>query len=439
VSATSPLGPLGPLGALLALSALSGLSRGQEPPAPAPADVPRPASTTSAAVVQDPRPVASPEAPDAGARVQAPDAGARPALVWDGKAPGDAAAFAALLEQFAQAWPESFRSTLLAGEAGADALWLLTLSRAPRERWDSLPAVLVAPTSESGGDAASAARLLQQCAVLLEASAGEGPLAGLAQHSVVHVVPWLRPAQAFAPRAVAPPDYEFPAGFAPGGEAGALPLASPAARALAQALLARPRIALCAWSGVEFAPPGGTGAAGSEGPAAFQPRGRPGSLQNFARDYLGTGVRLQRAPAGLELEARRQAEGEWAALLGALPRLTVELERAERLRPELWSFEVRITNQGQVATLQGAAALREPRAGWLTLEGAELVAAGAAEKDGAEHAALDVRGGRLALAHFAPGAVRRLRLVVRGQEAAAARVVLQGLRFESSALPLELR
>lgn len=391
------------------------------PPQPAPAP---PADG------QAPAPAVPSEESAARARVTPRD-DLRAAPGWDGAPPVDAAAFAARLAELAAAYPETLSYASAGRDARGGELWYATLTRAPVDERARLPALLCAPRSLHGGDAASATALLHQCAGLADAAAEQPVIAEALAHAVVHALFWLRPERVFVNAPGRPEELDFPAGWAFASAARPFPLADAETRAVANFVLAHPEIAIAAWSSdADLAPE----------PSAFvlidAAAGAGGSFERFVDEYLGvSSVRLFRAGA-TPAETRALAGAGFPLLLRALPHLGAARERTERLQPDVWAFDVRITNAGLAGTLEGSASVRELSSVRASLSGGEL--AGAALGSGAGFEPVPVRAGRVELGHLAGGAARTLRVFVRGAAGANARLELTSLRAGSTSVALNL-
>lgn len=383
----------------------------QRAPGDAPADVPAPASP-------------------ADARIQSSEDERGP-LAWDGTPPADAAAFAARLAEVAAAYPQTFAFASAGRDEHGGELWYATVTRASGDERPRLPALLCAPRSQHGGDAASATALLQQCIGLAELAARDKDVESALSRAVVHALFWLRPERAFTNAPARPDELDYPAGWTFGAAKRPFPLADGATRAVCEFALAHPEIAVVAWSsGADAAPEPGTlvnvDAAASAG----------GSFERFVDDYLGVrSVRLFRGGA-TPAETRALAGAGFSPLLNALPTLTAVRENVERLRPDLWACDVRIVNVGLAGTLEGRASVREHSSVRVALAGAEIV--GAALGSGAGFEPASVRAGRVELGHLAGGAARTLRLFVRGTAGANARLELTSLRAGGAAVALVL-
>jgi hypothetical protein len=407
----------------------AGVPPAQDAPVSTPVSPPN-SAPAQPAEGQAPPPVALPEDPAARARV-APRDDVRAAPGWDGAPPVDATAFAARLAELAAAYPETLSYASAGRDARGGEVWYATLTRAPVEERARLPALLCAPRSLHGGDAASATALLHQCAGLADAAAEQPVVAEALAHAVVHALFWLRPDRAFVNAPARPEELDFPAGWTFASAARPFPLADAETRAVAKFVLQHPEIAIAAWSSdADLAPE----------PSAFvlvdAAAGAGGSFERFVDEYLGvSSVRLFRAGAA-PAETRALASAGFPLLLRALPHLAAVRERTERLQPDVWAFDVRIANAGLAGTLEGSASVRELSSVRASLSGGEL--AGAALGSGAGFEPVPVRAGRVELGHLAGGAARTLRVFVRGAPGANARLELTSLRAGSASVALSL-
>ncbi|MBK7877933.1 MAG: hypothetical protein IPJ77_19820 [Planctomycetes bacterium] len=426
---------------LVALALLAQDPVADPTPRPVPDAPPAPVERAPDAPVQDPARTAQGEAPATGAetaRVNPPEPAAPPALAWDGSAPRTPEELEALLARFSTAWPASVRVEAIAAAREGGRTWRASVTRAAPEDEARLPALLLVPATTSAADGAALGRLLNACAGLLERAAREPAVEARLARCSVQFLFATEPTRAFQ-GGWPEPALDYPVGWKGGVGRPPHPLHEPETRAIAEFLLQHPSIGVLAFEAPSIAAPYELGA-----PAEARAPG--GSLERFAREYLGAGLAAWSAfPAELAnaadpAAARGVAAERLVLLLDALPRLEASEPKLERVRPDLWVLEVELANRGTTGTLEGSAAARERSSAWLDVAGADLAAvAGARSRPGAVYEPLAARANHLELGHLGGGESVRLRLVLRGAEGAEARVVVRSLRAGAVEVVVPLR
>lgn len=362
------------------------------------------------------------------------------------------------LSELATKYPDFVRVESLGKSASGAEIPVLTIARLEGESPAERPALLFVASVEA--DDLFGTELAVSVARSLAVQARrEESLAALLGRVVVYIVPCLNVdlrSQAFAalesgslklaPRKVEL-DRNFPAGWDPLGErsAGPYPLSEPEARALAEFVVARPNIAVCArWISKQAERPSGESwpaadqeaherlcaELGAQGLDAISHAG--GSFLRFAYVERGAfvcalGFPFQRGgplalPQVSELAGlRRKALGSTVALARSLPRVEVSAPVVAELGPGQWAIELELRNSGGLPTSSAhAAELAVTRPPELEVRGARVVAA-ALVSDG-EARSLAIRGDRVALRELGAGERLALRVFVSGEPGAPLRL-----------------
>lgn len=383
------------------------------------------ANDGAASTTQDGAPTLVPE------RVTPNEAAAAP-LAWDGGAPASPEALATLLASFENAYRGSFRYRSLGRSRGGRDVWLASVTRSRADELANVPSVLCAPRWDLPAGTAALGDALNQCAALLEALNRDAALAARLQNSAVHWLLDAQPERVFEASGVeAPTALDFPVGWSVSGAPRPHPLFDPESRAVASFALASPSIAAFA-------------RIGAAGDGAFAPLSQidaaaGGSFERFVSEYLG--ARVYDLPGGTQVrsESRSASAQRLATLLAALPQLAVDAPRAERLRGDVWLFDIPLSNTGQLATLEGSAAARERASVWMQLSGATLAAAACSRANGAPFEPLPASAERVCLGHLPGGATSTLRVIVRGAEGSRALLAIRSLRAGTLDVALELK
>lgn len=367
-------------------------------------------------------------------RVTPPEGSAPP--VWDGRAPATPEALTSLLAAFENAYRGSFRYRSLGRSRAGRDVWLASITRSAVADAAQIPAVLCAPRADLPAQA-SLEDALNQCAALLDAQTRDAALAARLSTSAVHWLLAPQPERAFPASGEPPTALDFPAGWSVAGAPRPHPLFDPESRAVASFALGAPAIGAFARAG---------DGAQSFAPLADAAQLAGGSLERFVSEYLGARVFDLPGATQSRTESRNAAAQRLTQLLAALPQLGVSTPRAERLREDVWLFDVPITNSGRIATLEGAAAERERSSVWMQLpadSGVSLAAVACSRGDGLPFEPLaqgaGEHAGRTGLGHLAPGRSMTLRIVVRGAEGGRTSLQLRSLRAGSIDVPLELK
>lgn len=360
----------------------------------------------------------------------------------------------AAMRELAARHPELVALESIGRSAGGRELLVLTLSDLAAGPARDKPALLVVDHLPAAG-VFGAEVALELAWTLAQSFAADPAVRALLRETALVVAPALDPdarADGAAPGVVVF-DLNFPLGWQPETlrkGSGSTPMARPETQA-AVAFLERQRHVVLAL-GVGANTLRGAPYPGAELPAEDRavletlaagevPEGGPrlvpwhqlgspgGGLMDYAYQARGIYPLALAAPGEEELARAglagwvRAAATRAAALLTALPRLSIVQEGLERLAPGLWQLDVRLQNSGAVPTLSGLGRGRM-KAGEITLgvRGAKLVATARRAASGASYVDAAFLGaeqeGRVPSGTLAGGEGRWLRLLLEGEAGA---------------------